>query len=163
MLKTAKEVEAKIREGAPGRWAVGEGAYLQVAKVGKRVTASWLLRYQRDGRGRHMGLGPVGLLSLSEARDRARDARRLLLDGIDPLEAKAAKRRQASLAAARGVTFEHCAGRYIKSHAAGWRNPKHKAQWAATLETYVYHRSSTPRVSPKPLPSPTSWTMPPER
>jgi hypothetical protein len=85
MLKTAKEVEAKIREGAPGRWAVGEGAYLQVAKVGKRVTASWLLRYQRDGRGRHMGLGPVGLLSLSEARDRARDARRLLLDGIDPL------------------------------------------------------------------------------
>jgi hypothetical protein len=37
MLKTAKEVEAKIREGAPGRWAVGEGAYLQVAKVGKRL------------------------------------------------------------------------------------------------------------------------------
>lgn len=54
------------------------------------------------------------------------------------LEAKAAKRRQASLAAARGVAFEHCAGRYIKSHAAGWRNPKHKAQWTATLETYVY-------------------------
>ena len=138
MLKTAKEVEAKIKEGAPGRWAVGEGAYLQVSKVGKHATASWLLRYQRDGRGRHMGLGPVGLLSLSEARDRARDARRLLLDGIDPLEAKAAKRRQASLATARGVTFEHCAGRYIKSHAAGWRNPKHKAQWNATLETYAY-------------------------
>jgi hypothetical protein len=26
MLKTAKEVEAKIKEGAPGRWAVGTGA-----------------------------------------------------------------------------------------------------------------------------------------
>ena len=46
--------------------------------------------------------------------------------------------RQAKLAEARDVTFKDCAGRYIKSHAAGWRNPKHKAQWTATLEAYAY-------------------------
>jgi hypothetical protein len=62
MLKTAKEVEAKIKEGAPGRWAVGEGAYLQVSKVGKHVTASWLLRYQRDWPGPAHGAGAGGAL-----------------------------------------------------------------------------------------------------
>jgi len=27
---------------------------------------------------------------------------------------------------------------YIAAHTAGWRNPKHGAQWASTLEAYVY-------------------------
>jgi integrase len=134
MLKTAREVEAKIKAGVPGKWAVGDGAYLQVAKVAKRSTASWLFRYN----GHSMGLGPVGLVTLAEAREKAREARRLRLAGIDPLEAKRASRRQASLDEARAVTFKDCAGRYIKSHAAGWRNPKHKAQWTTTLETYAY-------------------------
>jgi integrase len=134
MLKTAREVEAKIKAGVPGKWAVGDGAYLQVAKLAKRSTASWLFRYN----GHSMGLGPVGLVTLAEAREKAREGRRLRLEGIDPLEAKRAKRRQASLDEARAVTFKDCAGRYIKSHAAGWRNPKHKAQWTATLETYAF-------------------------
>lgn len=119
----------------PGWYAVGDGAYLQISRDGGR---SWLFRYQRDGKARAMGLGPFGLVSLKEAREKARNARKLLLDGIDPLDAKAAKRRQASIAAAKAVTFKDCAERYIKSHAAGWKNPKHKAQWSATLETYAY-------------------------
>src|SRR5262249_33589568 len=31
----------------------------------------------------------------------------------------------------------HGAARYIAGHKAGWRNPKHAAQWAATLATYA--------------------------
>jgi integrase len=30
------------------------------------------------------------------------------------------------------------AERYIKAHAAGWRNGKHRQQWRNTLETYAY-------------------------
>jgi integrase len=119
----------------PGRFAVGDGAYIQISKNGTR---SWLFRYQHNGKSRAMGLGPYGLLTVGEARKKARQARKLLLDGIDPLDAKAGKRRQAALDAAKAVTFKDCAERYIQSHAAGWRNPKHKAQWSATLETYAY-------------------------
>ena len=43
-----------------------------------------------------------GLVTLAETRERARAARKLLLDGIDPLDAKAAKRRKASLDAVEG-------------------------------------------------------------
>ena len=83
MLKTVKEVEARIKAGKPGADAVGDGAYLNIAKGG---TATWIFRYN----GRWMGLGPYSLLSLAEAREKAREARRLRLDGIDPLETKLA-------------------------------------------------------------------------
>src|SRR3954464_14372925 len=73
----------------PGRYAVGDGAYLQIAAGG---TNAWVFRYQRDGKARHMGLGPVSLVSLAEAREKARQARRALLDGDDPLELKRQKR-----------------------------------------------------------------------
>ncbi len=119
----------------PGRYAVGDGAYLQIATGG---TKSWLFRYKRDGKARHMGLGPYSLLTLAEAREKAREARRALLEGIDPLEAKAARRARARLDAARGMTFRQCAERMIASHEAAWKNPKHRAQWKATLATYAY-------------------------
>jgi integrase len=44
---------------------------------------------------------------------------------------------QGRLDAAKAVNFKECAARYIASHRAGWRNPKHAAQWEATLATYA--------------------------
>src|SRR5215203_4951920 len=69
----------------PGRYAVGDGAYLQISEWGTRA---WVFRYSRDGRGRHMGLGPHNLITLAEAREKAREARKALLNGKDPLTAK---------------------------------------------------------------------------
>src|SRR5215207_5509617 len=129
---TAFEV-AKLTK--PGRYAVGDGAYLQIAAGG---TKAWVFRYQQGGRARHMGLGPCNLVSLSEAREKARQARRALLDGIDPLQARLEKRAYARLEAAKEITFRSCAERMIASHEAAWKNPKHRAQWKATLATYAY-------------------------
>src|SRR5258707_6237283 len=36
------------------------------------------------------------------------------------------------------MTFKACAERYIAAHKAGWRNPKHAAQWPSTLAAYAY-------------------------
>src|SRR5215204_3564425 len=99
----------------PGRYAVGDGAYLQIALGGTRA---WVFRYQRDGKARHMGLGPYSLVTLAEAREKARAARRSLLDGHDPLESRAARRAQARLETAKGMTFQQCAERMIASHEA---------------------------------------------
>src|SRR5215204_5256920 len=119
----------------PGRYAVGDGAYLQIAAGG---TKSWIFRYKRDGAARHMGLGPAALLTLAEAREKARQARRALLEGVDPLEAKAARLARTRLEAAKGMSFRDCAERMIASHEAAWKNPKHRAQWKSTLATYAY-------------------------
>ena len=77
----------------PGRYAAGDGVYLQVSQAG---TKAWVFRYQRQGKARHMGLGPVGLVSLADAREKARDARRQLLDGLDPLERRKVERVRSS-------------------------------------------------------------------
>ena len=43
-----------------------------------RGTKSWLLRYQRAGRERWMGLGPTHVFSLEESCERARQARQII-------------------------------------------------------------------------------------
>jgi len=81
MALSAKTV-ANLR--TPGRYRDSEvkGLYLQVANPDNR---SWIFRFERDGRERWMGLGPLHTISLKEAREKAREARRALIEGIDPL------------------------------------------------------------------------------
>jgi integrase len=101
-------------------------------------TKNWVLRYMLNRKARWMGLGPLPLYGLREARARALDARRRRHEGIDPIEARRAERAKLRLEAARAVTFKECAETYISSHRAGWRNDKHKYQWPATLTAYAY-------------------------
>jgi integrase len=117
-----------------GLYGDGGGLFLQVSESGAK---SWVFRFKKADRLRVMGLGPAHTITLAEARDRARECRKLRLDGIDPIEARRAERAQAKLDAAKAVTFAECADAYITAHKAGWRNPKHAAQWPATLATYV--------------------------
>jgi integrase len=117
----------------PGMYADGGGLYLQVTPGG----ASWIYRYMLRGRAREMGLGPLALYGLQNARAKALDARRLRHEGVDPIESRRAARAKERLDDAKVVTFKQCADNYIKAHRAGWRNAKHAAQWEATLATYV--------------------------
>ena len=129
---TALKVE-KAKE--PGMYADGGGLYLRVTDTGAK---NWILRYMLDHRPRWMGLGPLSLYGLQDARARALDARRKRHEGIDPIEARRAEHARQRLDAAKVVTFKQCAEAYIASHRAGWRNEKHKYQWSATLSTYAY-------------------------
>jgi integrase len=113
----------------------GGNLWLQVTKTGART---WVFRFRHSGRARAMGLGPLHTVSLAEARDKARACRQLLLDGLDPIETRKAKRAGELLTAAKTMTFRECAEAYITTHQAGWRNAKHAAQWPTTLAAYVY-------------------------
>jgi integrase len=114
----------------------GGGLYLRVS--GSRAK-SWVFRF-RDTAGRlhEMGLGPLSTYSLAEARERARECRKLRDSGIDPIEERRTKRLEVKLATARSMTFRQCAETYIKAHQAGWKNAKHARQWPTTLDRYVY-------------------------
>lgn len=124
---------AKLSE--PGRYGDGNGLYLQISNF---KTKSWCLRYQLAGRAREMGLGSLADVSLKEAREKAREARRKLIDGDDPIDAREAKKQAIRAELAKRVTFKDAAEKYIAAHRAGWRNEKHAAQWTATLTTYAY-------------------------
>ena len=130
---TAFKVEAKNL--APGMYPDGGGLYLRVTPEGAR---NWVLRYMLDRRPRWMGLGPLALYGLANARAKALDARRKRHDGIDPIDARRAERARQRLEAAKAITFKECAEAYINAHGAGWKSEKHAAQWPSTLKTYAY-------------------------
>jgi len=131
------------RLSRPGRYGDGAGLYLRVAEYpltnGKQARSkNWIFRYERDGRERWMGLGPLNTLSLAEARAQARENRQLLLRNVDPIDARQAARHGARLDAARAITFRQCAEAYIKAQRSSWRNAAHAAQWPASLSRFAY-------------------------
>jgi len=128
---TALKVDKAKRAGM---YPDGGGLYLRVTHSG---TKNWVFRFMLNGRPRWMGVGPLHTIGLAEARNRAAGFRLQRHDAVDPIERRRAERLQARLDAANAVTFKECAARYIASHRAGWRNPKHAAQWQATLATHA--------------------------
>ena len=137
---TARKVQ-NVKEGieagrpqTPSMHCDGGGLYLQVTERG----ASWIYKFALDGRVREMGLGPLVIYGLSEAREEARKARQLRHQGVDPIDRRNAARAQARLDTAKSVTFEQCSDAYIKAHRAGWRSAQHAGQWETTLKTYAY-------------------------
>lgn len=118
----------------PGLYGDGGGLTLQITKSGVK---SWLFRYMKEGKAHGMGLGPTHTVSLAEARQKALEARKQLLDGANPLVLKRQQREAAALERARVMTFDQCAAAYIKAHKAAWKNAKHADQWTRTLATYA--------------------------
>lgn len=128
---TAREV----RTLGPGYHGDGGGLWLQVSPAGTR---SWIFRFTLNGRAREMGLGAEHTISLADAREKAREQRKQVLEGVDPIEARDATRRTAISAAARSVTFKAEAEAYIEAMRPEWKNAKHGEQWTNTLTTYAY-------------------------
>jgi integrase len=146
-MLTAKKIDVLRKQ--PGRYLdggdLGRGLYLQVGrydKAQKRMVlsggASWLLRYERDGRERWMGLGSLSDFSLKLARIRAQAQRQKLADGIDPLNAKAEAKAAAKALADKNIIFEKAARKYFAEHQAKWRSDTHRKQFLSTLAQYAF-------------------------
>jgi hypothetical protein len=129
----ALTVERSLKR--PGMYCDGGGLWLCVSSP---TAASWLFRYQLQGRAREMGLGPARDISLQEARTAATAARKVKAMGSDPLHERARIVAERRAEAARAINFRQSAESYIDAHRAGWKNAKHAAQWTATLATYAY-------------------------
>ena len=91
---TVKKCAKLLRNGAVGIYSDrGSGAVRGLRLIIRSKTnAAWLLRFQLNHRSRYMGLGSASTFSLAEARARARVARKLLADDVDPLDVKHAER-----------------------------------------------------------------------
>ena len=115
---TARVVEQTKK---PGYYGDGDGLVLRVADGG---TKGWLYRYKANGKVREMGLGPVRDVTLAEAREAAREARRLRRAGVDPIDARRERKAAARLDAARAITFSQCAAAYIENHRSSLDQPQ---------------------------------------
>ena len=115
-----------VKAAAPGKHGDGDGLILLVSNSGSR---SWVLRFQLAGKRRDMGLGSYPEIGLADAREAAREARKLAAKGIDPVLARAASRK----AERKIPTFAEVAARVIEEAQRNSGNAKVRYQWARHL------------------------------
>ena len=74
-----------VKHAKPGKHADGGGLYLVVSPSGAKT---WLLRTQHEGRRREYGLGSLAVLSLADARDKARETLKEVRNGGEGCRAR---------------------------------------------------------------------------
>lgn len=142
MPKLAKEMSAlEVKRLAhPGGEAnhvvaVGgvSGLMLQLLPGGGKT---WLLRTTVGAKRRHVGLGGFPEVTLAQARERAREAKELVRQGVDPVEHRKVTRSALVAAQRRGLLFRDAVERY-QSAKLGGMTDKVRKQWRSQLETYA--------------------------
>ncbi|HKJ77592.1 MAG TPA: Arm DNA-binding domain-containing protein, partial [Gammaproteobacteria bacterium] len=149
--RKAKELSALEvkRLTKPGLHAVGgvAGLLLSVSESGAR---SWILQYatpevrysKTTGKPYHarrdIGLGGFPDVTLAQAREKAREIREKIRQGIDPAQERREAREAWKSALARALTFEQAARRCHAAKEAEFRNQKHRKDWISSLERYAF-------------------------
>lgn len=137
MPKIAKELSAKaVRDlKSPGMYSVGgvPGLKLQVTPSGAK---SWLLRVKVGDKRREIGLGGFPGVTLAEAREEAREIRRKIKAGIDPVEERRAIRQRLKDEQARRLTFEQAFERVMANDGPSF-SEIHRKQWRRSVELHV--------------------------
>lgn len=111
----------------------GGGLYLEVTTKGSRL---WRLKYRSiDGKEKRASFGPYPLISLKEARERRDEAKRLIIDGQDPVQEKRQRKEQAL--AEQANTFEKIAREWHELHTPDW-TPQHSQTIINRLEKDVF-------------------------
>ncbi|WP_395622025.1 tyrosine-type recombinase/integrase [Sphingomonas daechungensis] len=124
-----KLTATSVKHAKPGRHSAGEGLYLLVSESGAK---SWVLRVQFRGRRRDIGLGSIAELSLSEAKDKARELRKVAKIGRDPIAARDKVKIQIP-------TFEDAAKACHEARSGGWEE-RHANAFLSSLKQHAFPR-----------------------
>ena len=128
--------DAKLRAAKPKdksyKLSDGQQLYLFVTSKGGKL---WRMDYSFDGKRKSLSLGPYPLVSLTQAREKRDDAKRLLAGGVDPGVAKKLKVK-ANIEAARN-TFEKVAREWHEANKSQWAK-RHAADVLRSFERDVF-------------------------
>jgi hypothetical protein len=121
-----------------GMHSDGGGLHLKVqnSKDGNKLNKSWIYRWGAQGKN-SIGLGSLNDFSLAEARERARECRKMVAEGKNPKLERDKDKKAIQQAKASSITFKAATKKYIELNKASWSNDKHAQQWENTLEQYA--------------------------
>ena len=127
-IRNAKPTEA----GKKAKLFDGGGLYLEVTPAGGKI---FRLKYRIGGKEKTLTIGKYPAVSLSEARQAAENARRLLSDGQDPGAAKQQEKEERKAAALN--TFEHLSRQWHAANLRRWKE-NHAARIISDFEKDVF-------------------------
>jgi integrase len=120
-MLTDIEIRKTKPQDKPFKLADSKGLYLLVNPKGGKL---WRFDYRFQGKRKTLALGAYPEVSLSKARERLDEARRLLADGIDPMaDRRAAK--EATLQRAKN-SFEAIAREWLALNTGKWAETTHR-------------------------------------
>ena len=133
-------IKSAKAEDKPRKLSDFDGLYLYVTPQGSRL---WRMDYRFAGKRKTVSFGAYPKVSLSEARERRDDARKLLKAGRDPMLVKQVERQRINGNAEH--SFEKLARAWFESRKARW-SPVHAAALMKRFETYIF-----PDLGPRPI------------
>ena len=98
---------------------------------------SWVLRVQVGAKRRDIGLGPYPEVTLSEARQRARETKAKIRQGIDPAAERRALKSALIAAQAQDVTFAEVAQRFYEKKARELKTATQATRLRTRLDSYA--------------------------
>ncbi|MGK2913907.1 MAG: tyrosine-type recombinase/integrase [Porticoccaceae bacterium] len=137
MPKIAVELsDAVIRRLGAGKHSVGgvPGLMLWVSESGAR---SWVLRVTAGANRRDIGLGGYPGVTLSQARQRAREVRESIWRGVDPIAARKAAKSALMADQVKAVTFADLAKEYVNKKAREFKTAKQRQKLETQLAKYA--------------------------
>lgn len=137
MPKQAKElspIEIKRLE-RPGMHAVGgvAGLLLRISPTGAK---SWILRVKIGDRRRDIGLGGYPTVSIAQAREKARDKRELIEQGVDPVLERQKAKEALRAEQRRRITLREIWKDYRDSKLEGLAK-KTRQHWEGTMNNHA--------------------------
>ncbi len=134
---------------SPGRYTVG-GVPGLILEVRRTLSKSWILRVVVGDRRRHIGLGSFPEISLAKAREKARETREMIAQGLDPVEEK--RRRKRELASKRSITFKEATEKAFEKKLPEFRSRKHGLDWYSSVERHAFPLIGNMRIDEIDLP-----------
>jgi integrase len=143
-IQKLTDKEIRNAKPEPGRSSVmlsdGGSLYLQASRGrDNNIRRSWIFRYSLAGRKpKDMGLGSLDAVDVVQAREKAREYRGLVLQGLDPIATRDAEISANIAKTAVQKNFQQCCEDYLTSHRASWKRARQADDWKAAMETHAY-------------------------
>jgi integrase len=141
MALTDTAIRKAVPHDKPYKLSDGGGMYLEVMPTGAKY---WRLKYRIAGKEKRLALGVYPVVSLASARQGREEARKLVVQGVDPSAARQeAKQAKAEVIAMAADTFE-TVGREWMGRQEVAEVTANKTRWI--LETFLF-----PEIGSRPI------------
>ena len=137
-MKKSTDIRTLKSLDKPQRYSIANVRGLHLWVRSPDLSKYWIWRFSFHGRRYDMSLGSFPAVSLTQASEKVMKARSLLMDGINPISARAEERQANWKRESRKVLFRDYALQYVESMSPKWSGKRQEQRWVNSIATYAF-------------------------